>query len=69
MTMTGSGSAKAGRRSVSGVSKRSMRSLATAAMSGARPAMRREVKARSTSPRRRVWAGGSRSSIESSSTA
>jgi hypothetical protein len=41
----------------------------SAVMSGARPAIRREVKARRTRLRKRVWRGGSSSSMECASTA
>ena len=69
MTITGSRSANVGKRSNVSPSMRSMRAFASVAISGSSAAIRREVKARSTRPRRRVCAGGSRSSMERSSIA
>ncbi len=70
MTMTGIGVAKASISSTSPwPSKRSISSWASAAMRGLSRSTWRETKARLTSPRSRVWSGGSSSSSEWRSTA
>jgi len=69
MMITGSLWPKLRKRSNSPPGKASINWCDRAVISGARAAIRREVKARSTSPRRRVWRGGSSSSMECASTA
>ena len=64
ITTTGTRSASAGNRSNGPSGKASISWCARLSTSPSKASMRREVKARNTSARRRVWVGGSRSSIE-----